>query len=198
MRPTEDTERVNMGERVALAEAIQEVMRGQARAGLDQWRGQELEAAIMRRMADVERRLEALGGIVDTTAVVALLEHVARVWSRAADPAKRRLVENLFVNAFDGKHYQAGMTQTLLDVLDHLTYADLWHLHKWRAQTRSFCRFFPWRDSTDMAFYHAERLRHWRLVVKEHYGKEDEDAKVLPTALGKLLLDLVDPVEAPK
>lgn len=55
----------------------------------------------------------------------------------SVDTKKRRLLAAAMINAFDPKLYQQGMNETLLAILDDITYADVTHLRK-MAEDKTF------------------------------------------------------------
>jgi len=98
---------------------------------LAEWIQEEVREAVFRRLPEVERKCQELidGGVdVKLSDVAHIGNHVAKGWSTAADPKKRKILEDAFVRSFDRELYESGLLNTLWERLERLSYGDLFLL----------------------------------------------------------------------
>lgn len=162
---------------------------------LEDWIQEEVREAVFRRLPEVERKCQELidaGVDVKLTDVAHVGNHVARGWSTAADPRKRKLLEDAFVRSFDRELYESGLLNTLWERLERLSYGDLRLLRDIvevarasHGQTRRGMHELT--EELSLAAFHAANLQREALMVLNRVNNE---AHALPTDLGVRLYRL--------
>jgi len=110
----------------------------------------------------------------------------------SVDTKKRRLLAAALINAFDPKLYQLGMTETLLAILDDITYADVTHLRKMNDDKTFDFKKINQTNAGELDVVDVQRLVDFGLVIddsKKHSSYAAVNYSI--SRQGRALIDLL-------